>query len=88
MPRLGPVRAHGAHTMSAVIVDFEERRRVRELASALAAMAKGRGGDLVAIQHLMIDEPGLAHALVRLVLTGQTTLPHAAAIARRWLAQP
>lgn len=72
--------------MSAQVVDLSERRRVRELANTLADMANGRVEDLVSLQHLMIDHPGLAHELVRQVFTGKLSLARAADIARRWLA--
>ena len=70
--------------MSAKIVDLAERRRVRELADALADLAKGRVDELVLLQQLMDEHPGLAHELVRQVLAGERSLGEAAGIARRW----
>lgn len=69
--------------MSAQIVDLAERRRVRELADALAAMAHGRVEDLIALQHLMLDHPDECHDLLRQVVYGHTTLAEAARAARQ-----
>ncbi|MCC7120498.1 MAG: hypothetical protein IT493_02980 [Gammaproteobacteria bacterium] len=76
--------AQQAWRMSADIVDLDEHRRVRQMADTLAGLAVDRPGDLIVLQHLMADNPGLATELVRRVFAGDASLGRAAAIARRW----